>query len=103
MSRLPVRNLLLLTSLAAAYQLTTKQHCFWPFGTAKAPGATKDKIKGRMHCLQYPSNDPMEDTLLLHELKQVEGYMTAIFDGHGGTQVVRRIAIQTNYLKEHFA
>jgi hypothetical protein len=65
-----MRNILLLTSMVAAYEVGHKQRCFWPFSDPK-PVSAKNRIKGRMQSLQYPANDPMEDALVMHELKNV--------------------------------
>jgi len=37
--------------------------------------------------IQYPSNNPIEDRWLVHQLKALSGSITAVFDGHGGWQM----------------
>jgi hypothetical protein len=68
--------------------LVPLSQCIWPFSSQNKNAITKNKINGRIQSLQFPANDPMEDTLVFHELKEINGYMAAIFDGHGGIQIV---------------
>jgi serine/threonine protein phosphatase PrpC len=34
--------------------------------------------------ITYDANAPTEDRLVIGELKQINGYIISIFDGHGG-------------------
>lgn len=45
---------------------------------------TKNKSKGRVFTKQYETNQPIEDRVLVSDLKNIDGFMVAVFDGHGG-------------------
>ena len=44
----------------------------------------KDDLTGRVEAIQYPGNEPIEDRINAHYLKNINGYYAAVFDGHGG-------------------
>lgn len=37
--------------------------------------------------MQYPANDPCEDRFNCYQFKNIDGYYSAVFDGHGGWQL----------------
>ena len=37
--------------------------------------------------MQFDGNDPIEDRMSVSQLKNLDGYYAAVFDGHGGWQV----------------
>lgn len=64
--------------------------CLFGFG-----GATleKNKIQDRTTVAEYPANFPIEDRFTSYQLTNTPGYMTAVFDGHGGWQMVHSFPI----------
>jgi len=46
-----------------------------------------NKMTNRVALIQYPSNNPIEDRWAVHQLEAISGYVTMVFDGHGGWQV----------------
>jgi len=60
----------------------SKISCF--FG---GPKQEKNKLTGRVALIQYPSNNPIEDRWAVHQLEAIPGYLSMVFDGHGGWQV----------------
>lgn len=45
-------------------------------------------IDERVHEIQLESNLPCEDRKDVIQLQSIEGYAAAVYDGHGGWQVV---------------
>lgn len=50
-------------------------------------------IEGRVFVDVEISNKPCEDRSSIAQLKNINGYAVAVFDGHGGWQVVRFFVI----------
>ena len=48
---------------------------------------TKNQLENRVSLIQYESNNPIEDRFNCTQIKEVEGYLISVFDGHGGWQV----------------
>jgi hypothetical protein len=67
------------------YEAQSKKSC-WFFSSS--PSLTKNKIDGRISTVEYPSNNPIEDRMVTYQLTSVNGYAAAVFDGHGGWQMV---------------
>jgi len=44
-------------------------------------------MTNRIALIQYPSNNPIEDRWAVQQLESIQGYVTMVFDGHGGWQV----------------
>jgi hypothetical protein len=44
-------------------------------------------INNRVFTLQYSANDPIEDRFIFGNLEAVPGFVSGVFDGHGGWQV----------------
>ena len=85
-----------MTSRCAQGMLTHPQFrldvpsCFFGLGDVKL---TRNKVAGRMNDIEYPANNPIEDRHFVQQLKSVEGYVAAVFDGHGGWQMVDSILL----------
>jgi hypothetical protein len=45
-------------------------------------------IDARVLKQQYSANFPVEDYMCTHQLKENAGYLMAMFDGHGGPELV---------------
>ncbi|KAL4449096.1 hypothetical protein ABPG74_021088 [Tetrahymena malaccensis] len=54
-------------------------NCFWGKSNLK-----KNRITGRIASTQYNANDPIEDRHVCKQLKNIDAYVCAVFDGHGG-------------------
>jgi hypothetical protein len=48
----------------------------------------RNNIDGRVLKQQYTANFPVEDHMCTHQLKETVGYLMAMFDGHGGPELV---------------
>lgn len=57
---------------------------FWNRG----PSLTKNKLENRSHIQVEISNSPCEDRNDTLQLTSIDGYAAAVYDGHGGWQVV---------------
>lgn len=64
------------------YTSHSYQSFFWGSKTKR------NIIKDRVFLGAEVSNKPCEDRSAIHQLKGVDGYAVAVFDGHGGWQVV---------------
>ena len=51
---------------------------------AGRPELARNRLKNRVHAVQYEGNALIEDRLSVHEFKTSEGYFVGVFDGHGG-------------------
>ena len=70
----------------ALYMLyEAKLSCLFGFG---GTNLTRNKLEGRWNSVEYPANNPIEDRQLIQQLKSIDGYVAAVFDGHGGWQMV---------------
>lgn len=49
----------------------------------------KNNSKNRVNSLQYAANNPIEDKYIIGDLESVPGYVSGVFDGHGGWQVCK--------------
>lgn len=45
--------------------------------------------KNRVNYLQYAANNPIEDKYIFGNLESVPGFVSGVFDGHGGWQVCK--------------
>jgi len=61
----------------------SKVSCFFG-GSSKLE---KNRLTNRIALIQYPSNNPIEDRWAVHQLESIPGYLSMVFDGHGGWQV----------------
>ena len=52
-----------------------------------APTLERNKLTNRAAILVNPSNAPCEDRFNCYQLKNLDAYYSAVFDGHGGWQV----------------
>lgn len=77
-----LRKPVLLPLLILPYTLKTA-HNFW-FWSNKKPNL----MENRVHINVEISNKPCEDRNAKIQLNNVNGYAVAVFDGHGGWQVV---------------
>jgi hypothetical protein len=59
--------------------------CFFGFG---GQTLARNKLEGRINNVEYPANNPIEDRMLTYQLTSYDGYVAAVFDGHGGWQMV---------------
>ena len=48
----------------------------------------RNKLDNRLHTSVLESNFPCEDRKDVLQLSSIEGYAAAVYDGHGGWQVV---------------
>lgn len=60
---------------------------FWNSG----PKLTKNKLENRVHVQVEISNSPCEDRSDVLQLTSIDGYAAAVYDGHGGWQVVKDV------------
>lgn len=51
------------------------------------PVLERNKLQKRVKILVNASNEPCEDRFNCYQLKNINGYYSAVFDGHGGWQV----------------
>jgi hypothetical protein len=59
-------------------------HCFWPWKAKLSPNI----LKGRHFSKEEAADSPSEDRSEFYQLTSVDGYAAAVYDGHGGWQVV---------------
>lgn len=81
-----LKKYLLLSSLG--YYTTLKDEevkCFFN-------SFAKNDVKHRAHLNQYPANKPVEDRWAIGNLVNTEGFVAAVFDGHGGWQVAEFVS-----------
>lgn len=84
-NRVPTASLVALP--VALYMLKEAYaSCFLGFGETKL---ARNKLAGRVNDVEYPANNPIEDRHLFQELTSIQGYVAAVFDGHGGWQMVQ--------------
>mmetsp|Transcript_4584 Transcript_4584/g.6958 ORF Transcript_4584/g.6958 Transcript_4584/m.6958 type:complete len:100 (+) Transcript_4584:1050-1349(+) len=53
----------------------------------EGPKFERNKLQSRVEVVVNPSNDPCEDRFNCFQLKNLDGFYSAVFDGHGGWQV----------------
>jgi hypothetical protein len=82
-------------SLLAAPLLVTQKPYKCAFWSKKKPNT----IDERLFLHQINSNKPCEDRYDYRQLKNINAYAAAVYDGHGGWQVV----IDSNYFSQNFA
>lgn len=70
--------------------LKSYQAFFWEKKKAQ------NQIEGRVFIDVEVSNKPCEDRSSITQLKNVNGYAVAVFDGHGGWQMVYIFIIQSH-------
>lgn len=54
---------------------------FHLFGT---DNVQKNKIQGRVNIIQHAANNPIQDRFIIQDIKHLNGFFVAIFDGFGG-------------------
>lgn len=52
------------------------------------PVYLRNRIENRVSKQQYQANFPVEDYMCDEQLKELDGYLMAVFDGHGGSELV---------------
>jgi len=50
-------------------------------------GLTRNSIKNRVSIISYAANNPIEDRFNAIQLKNLDGFLVEVLDGHGGFQV----------------
>lgn len=53
---------------------------------------SRNNSKGRIKTLQYSANYPIEDRVIHENFKKLDGFVTGVFDGHGGYQVAEFVS-----------
>jgi len=48
-----------------------------------------NKIENRVKSTEYASNKPIEDRYFYTNLKEVDGYLATVLDGHAGWQLCK--------------
>lgn len=78
-----MRTLFKMSLIAGPITLTTRKYecSFWD---KKKPNSMDE----RLHFQQINSNKPCEDRYDFRQLKNINAYVAAVYDGHGGWQVV---------------
>ena len=71
-------------ALVPWYLQVTSNCFFWNSG----PSLAKNKLDNRTHIQVEVSNSPCEDRNDTLQLTSIDGYAAAVYDGHGGWQVV---------------
>ena len=66
------------------WSIISPQGFFWG-GSKLKPNI----IDNRVHQIVLESNSPCEDRRSVLQLMAIEGYAAAVYDGHGGWQVVK--------------
>lgn len=51
----------------------------------------KNKIQGRVNIIQHAANNPIQDRFIIQDIKHLNGYFVAIFDGFGGFHACKKI------------
>jgi hypothetical protein len=69
------------------WTVMSPQSFFWRKKTTLKPNV----IDERVHEIQLESNLPCEDRKDVLQLQSIEGYAAAVYDGHGGWQVVDKL------------
>ena len=54
---------------------------------AAAQEAQRNKLQSRAAILVNPANSPCEDRFNCHQFDNLDGFYSAVFDGHGGWQI----------------
>lgn len=57
----------------------------------------RNQLKDRVRQKQYEANFPVEDYMRSSQLSEIEGYLLAVFDGHGGPELVAIVLIQAQF------
>jgi hypothetical protein len=70
--------------IAAPILLTKKSYDCGLWSSKKKPNSIED----RLYYVQLVSNKPCEDRYDFRQLKNLNAYVAAVYDGHGGWQVV---------------
>jgi len=70
------------------WEVISPQTFSFPFWGSKLK---RNMIDERVHQIVLESNSPCEDRRDVLQLKSIEGYAAAVYDGHGGWQVVKNI------------
>ena len=83
----------LLLSIASIlwYEKIKNQKCY-AFSFSSLFIGSKNNIKGRVKSKQYSANNPIEDRVVQGNFKQIDGFVTAVLDGHGGYNVAEYIS-----------
>jgi hypothetical protein len=74
------------------WYMQTRSNCFfWNNG----PSLARNKLENRSHVQVEISNSPCEDRNDTLQLTSIDGYAAAVYDGHGGWQVVLFLPTQS--------
>lgn len=68
-----------------------EQHCH-AFSLSSLFKGSLNNIKGRTNSLQYAANNPIEDRVIEENFQELDGFVTAVLDGHGGYNVAEFIS-----------
>jgi hypothetical protein len=71
---------------------------FWDSG----PSLIANKLENRVHINVEVSNSPCEDRNDVLQLTSIDGYAAAVYDGHGGWQVVISGLFSPNCAQRNF-
>lgn len=75
------------------WYMQTRSNCFfWNSG----PSLVRNKLENRSHIQVEISNSPCEDRNDTLQLTSIDGYAAAVYDGHGGWQVVLFFSFSLN-------
>lgn len=78
------------------WYMQTRSNCFfWNSG----PSLARNKLENRSHIQVEISNSPCEDRHDTLQLTSIDGYAAAVYDGHGGWQVVLSSSFSLNYAR----
>lgn len=86
---------LLPVALLPWYQQIGTNCFFWNTG----PTLIKNKLENRSHIQVEISNSPCEDRNDIIQLTSIDAYAAAVYDGHGGWQVVPPFSRSQNFAR----
>ena len=85
----------LLVSVMCGYFLVNNQNGRKPSAGCEAPSEKsnleRNQLASRVKILINQSNDPCEDRFNCYQFKNLDGYYSAVFDGHAGWQVAEML------------
>ena len=87
------RNLFRMAPLAFLPLVATRPKALWPWGTK----LKQNNLRNRIFTSVLESNFPCEDRKDILQLTSIEGYAAAVYDGHGGWQVVISFQFSLNF------
>lgn len=78
------------------WYMQARSNCFfWNSG----PSLARNKLENRSHTQVEISNSPCEDRNDTLQLTSIDGYAAAVYDGHGGWQVVLFTPYSLNFAR----